>query len=1644
MTDLRCEIRIGPQGRAGRRPQVRVGESALVAAHFLDDAGVLFAGVGGVSIAVTDPLGATTTWSGADLVVPVAGAAQRQVTFAIPGNWVIRATATSPNATVAELVLPVAGSVAAPIGPVTPTVEQAIAASVLGFDQKIDLAWMVYVISGVGVPVANYVHGTTVLPDDTAKLNAGIAQACALGFTRVGTRGVVVRADSVLQFFKGMVLTNSVGVDVQDAVGGASGYHKLPHWQLGPNAKIVGSGGAMRTEDFLAISTAWTPVAPGADPVLDNTAQRAALTHQIRGYAGACLEWQGDGNAVIRSTLLGFIRPWDFTRGGRHHWDSVIIDVGGTMEQYGVGFRLTRSGGAPRGRACHVVTLGIKNVTGVNALDHVILAASQVTSGTHTGKTRITIGYCYHLKYRLWVDGSQRGGQVSKGDERVVNYSADPFNVDLHLFEVKKRGDWITGTVAPGTGTTLTEAHIGATFSDGAVEWVYRGPYTGVRFDADRPSQYLLTKDTNPAGAWGHRVVVNVDPSVLYDEANLDPRVRGHYEVLAAGTQAADQAQWILDLPWQAHFATALPAGGLMSVYPGLRIAKSIEAQGDGLYLDGWTNKGCLVAGDMEASNGTAIDLSEEEASEGEFSVDNKHSLGYRFGPRSAGMALLGGGHKNLGYCMVVDTGQDQPVEYVAKESSGGAVAGIWVKSGTLRVSGGHIRGFAMRIRVDEDGFADLSGLTTAAGLEITGEGWEKRVIMPRVGVTGPALGRQVIAGPGKIEIGETAATTPWAPLTAVTTGLRRQVRGVQGDLWRLRCTTSGTTAATAPDVTRQKKAWEPGIAYAVGKDLWLVGGDGNAHLVQVATTSGAGLSGGSPPAVTDATTTIADGNLTLRRLGRYTGPGALVPDGSAVWAIEDIDLGVRGRITYDPETGRGELASFTGGGARNVRLAWGEDHGAEVDGLYHIGSARDLISARGDYRPRRRTLAQITTNDADAAAGNLSRLVLATNAEGGEAIAHATDDGAAVAYARQDWTKARALSAGLNRLPIEWVERDYAAELGGATLATDARKVIQYAWTLAAASGARVTLGTPGVYALDSSQASSLEWPNGPTANGSNRGALVVAGGLDFEALDTCIFESAITLAGARGMVTTDRGNYRQAGFTPPSGVRIAGGLWRKRSGSAAEGSVFGIEADGLRLVRTLVEAWQNGRAYNLAGNGHRHERPGMRNPVGGLQSGGMRFWYGDDFECEGLWGTSGDDAAQFVGNFDPSGFWYGDITNSWYRDLHVRSEEARCIAAALPAQNGVTPSAAGTTSSIRNSGFVGGLCTSGSQGVPFNIQNQFSSGVVAGLLIQGITFDHSLSSRTNGWEIAGAWGGVEDVTVELCALVGAYRDLLNIEGRVRSPAFRRNRIYAPRTEDASFRPIRVKGASGLRVEGGFAEMMAVAPVSPANALIDLAISTSTDTYSGDTYTTTLDGARIGDGFEARNIRDSTFAVRTTRANQLEIDGMKLVRAAGATASSVKALSVVGSANGTPIIVRDNDFTDSTAEEDECVNDANRIVIRQGWNHGLKAPIQPVANVNNDNGIIGPGVTRAELTTTGATYAITLNAPSLADRAAGGLVIEMVARGGSNNVTLALTNVSGAGAATTATFDAVGDALVLQPLGGKWHLIANSGVTLT
>jgi hypothetical protein len=81
---------------------------------------------------------------------------------------------------------------------------------------------------------------------------------------------------------------------------------------------------------------------------------------------------------------------------------------------------------------------------------------------------------------------------------------------------------------------------------------------------------------------------------------------------------------------------------------------------------------------------------------------------------------------------------------------------------------------------------------------------------------------------------------------------------------------------------------------------------------------------------------------------------------------------------------------------------------------------------------------------------------------------------------------------------------------------------------------------------------------------------------------------------------------------------------------------------------------------------------------------------------------------------------------------------------------------------------------------------------------------------------------------------------------------------------------------------------------------------------------------------------------------------------------------------------------------------------------------------------IVGPGA---------STYAVTLAAPT---RAGILKVIWMLSTTSTNAVTLALTNVVGGSQATTATFNAAAETLVLVSGADKWIVLKEVGVTLS
>lgn len=91
--------------------------------------------------------------------------------------------------------------------------------------------------------------------------------------------------------------------------------------------------------------------------------------------------------------------------------------------------------------------------------------------------------------------------------------------------------------------------------------------------------------------------------------------------------------------------------------------------------------------------------------------------------------------------------------------------------------------------------------------------------------------------------------------------------------------------------------------------------------------------------------------------------------------------------------------------------------------------------------------------------------------------------------------------------------------------------------------------------------------------------------------------------------------------------------------------------------------------------------------------------------------------------------------------------------------------------------------------------------------------------------------------------------------------------------------------------------------------------------------------------------------------------------------------------------------------------------------------------------GAVNPDANHCSLTTTTASYAITLEAPTIPGV---WLNIELISYTAAKNVTLALTNVTGGSATTTCTWNGTNQHLILLSADSKWVVIKERGVALT
>ena len=980
MAEITATIRFGP--RSLSRPfRLLAGSSADVTVEFRDDAGDPVV-VSGVTMSATRPDGAAHDWTEGALTYVSPGVYTRLLTAPIVGTWSIEAACTGPQPETAVGTLKVLDPLtqsADVSGPQTPIwLQQALAAAqdaqdaAAAVDDAVTDAALVYVIQGVGVPAST---GQIPAWDDAPAINAGITLARALGFTRVATRGVVCRIDDVVRF-DGMVLSNSLFGDIPES---EDEWRQTPRWVLTDRGALHGDGAGSSIEDFAANHEAYARVEDGTNSDVDAVAMGAAMTHMIEGYGLSginaseldtdlgrfAITLRGDGCRAERFRLFGFRRSIITVNGARCAMKHYRIDGGGTPDDPGTGLAMNGSGGAPDHGPGFCITAGIKKVRGVNAFQMPILAVAQ---DGPTGKTKITCAWVQYVRFPYWKAGREVSANQTNTDIVVTI-----FGLDYRQWSKKEKGKEITGNIAPGTG--IVSPVVGDTYSDGEVDWIYDGLYEGRRIDADFAASFLQA---------GHRLVLGVDPRVAQltpaGVGELDLGKRGHVAFVASRSGNADAFDYVVDVTWNAAFATAW-VGGWLGVMPGLRIGTSVVADNaTGFNWLAHQNKGFLMAASIGATNGVWIGASVEDAAEGEnTATGNPWSVGYYLGPGSAGMVMIGGSEKSVGIPRWINTKSDQAV-MTAKEIYGGDCIGVYVESGRWVPMGGFFRGGRHEVYLGKKGYADLSQLQHDAGLLIGGEDdWRERFVPPRLATDGPDTGVAYRGWSGDVAMGPTLAVPAWAAAeTIADTATFRAVRGVEDDMWRLRPTTPGVTGSTPPSVQRSRATRQDSKDYKLGRTCRFLGADGNWHVLACVAVAGDGVTAATPPTVTDATVTVVDGNVTWLRTGRYQGPGAPIPDGTVVWDAVTNETYVAPVITWTDADRVLEIASVDAVGIATPRLTVNEDGITVYGDILVVGgtTAQATLTATTSG-----TTSQALTTDGTAAADTASGVALDTNA---------------------------------------------------------------------------------------------------------------------------------------------------------------------------------------------------------------------------------------------------------------------------------------------------------------------------------------------------------------------------------------------------------------------------------------------------------------------------------------------------------------------------------------------------------------------------------------------------------------------------------------------------------------------------------------
>lgn len=651
MTDILCQIRIGPPRRAGTRPDIRAGEAVAVFADFLDESGVLFPGVQGAYIQAVAPDGTATTWSGADLSSPALGTVRRQVLFNAPGTWVLRAGAGAPTVTVAETVVPIGGSAAAAPGPVTQSVEQAIGAatatvyaSVRGIAAE-EAAAAVELARG-GMLLVDGGRGVQPGQRPTVDDGAAIIEAAQEVYSRWGGGRVVLwrshRVDGPVP------LPPGVDIGYVTPPGGPrvlrpSGEPRLldvPALYVGPNGYVAPQHsvrGMTLVRDGLP-----SPVTYPATFPWSTDAMEAALDRQMA-FDGVPLRILGTTPGTVRDDInISGISGYGFgtliraETGARLSLSNIRGDNNNLVF-------MQNSGGEPR--VSDINSRSYLGSGGTTAISCPILAATNAG-----GLLSITIA------------PPREPPSTKEWQPNAYYLSGTKIYWAGNLYRVLTSGT--TGTIPP--------THTAGRATNGDTTLTWQRAWNGVNL---APAS-SIPKTTGGFLKPGHSVILQVPPYdcytgnpsyphwstpgapadvVTWGGDLLDPMMRGRYTVQALGAADADTATIILDCPYDPGLAAAT-ANRYLLIMPGVRFGTMIRTDDvDACQMKGLQSKAQRFHLWANGATHTILGDQYEESSTGESDVEDWGSIGYLIDKAATRFEVIGTASKTKGILYYVN-----------------------------------------------------------------------------------------------------------------------------------------------------------------------------------------------------------------------------------------------------------------------------------------------------------------------------------------------------------------------------------------------------------------------------------------------------------------------------------------------------------------------------------------------------------------------------------------------------------------------------------------------------------------------------------------------------------------------------------------------------------------------------------------------------------------------------------------------------------------------------------------------------------------------------------------------------------------------------------------------------------------------------